>query len=53
MLNGILLSHEKEWNNGICRNLDGPRNYHVKWEWSEVSQTVGHQGHTLLLICGV
>ena len=22
---GILLSHKKEWNNGICRDLDGHR----------------------------
>ena len=29
--NGILLSHNKEWNNAICSNIDGPRNYHTKW----------------------
>ena len=23
--NGILLSHNKEWNNGICSNVDGPK----------------------------
>ena len=23
--NGILLSHEKEQNNAICNNMDGPR----------------------------
>ena len=28
--NGILLSHEKERNNGICSNMAGPRNYHAK-----------------------
>ena len=28
--NGILLSHQKERNNGICSNMDGPRNYHAK-----------------------
>ena len=22
---GIVLSHKKEWNNAICRNMDGPR----------------------------
>ena len=27
--NGILLSHKKEWNNTICSNIDGPRNYHT------------------------
>ena len=29
--NGILLSHKKEWNNAICSNVDGPRDYHTKW----------------------
>ena len=33
--NEILLSHKKEWNNVICRNMDGPRNYHTKWSKSE------------------
>ena len=28
--NKILLSHKKEWNNAICNNMDGPRNYHTK-----------------------
>ena len=29
--NGILLSHTKEWNNAICSNMDGPRDYHTEW----------------------
>ena len=29
--NGILLSHKKEWNNAICSNMDGPRDYYIKW----------------------
>ena len=29
--NGILLIHKKEWNNAICSNMDGPRDYHPKW----------------------
>ena len=33
--NGTLLSHKKEWNNAICSNIDGPRDYHTE----EVSQT--------------
>ena len=33
--NGILLSHKKEWNNAICSNMDGPRNYPTKWSKSE------------------
>ena len=32
--NGILLSHEKEWNNAIYSNMDGPRDYHTKWNKS-------------------
>ena len=33
--NRILLSHTKEWNNAICSNMDGPRDYHTKWSKSE------------------
>ena len=28
--NGILLSHKKEWNNAVCSNMDGPRDYPSK-----------------------
>ena len=28
--NGILLSHEKEQNNAICSNMDGPRDCHTE-----------------------
>ena len=24
-----------EWNNAICSNMDGPRDYHTKWSKSE------------------
>ena len=24
-----------EWNDAICRNMDGPSNYHTKWTKSE------------------
>ena len=27
---GILLGYKKEWNNAICNNMDGPRDYHSK-----------------------
>ena len=30
-INGILLSHKKEWNNAIGSNMDGLRDYHTKW----------------------
>ena len=33
--NGITLSHKKEWNNAICSNMDGLRDYHTKWSKSE------------------
>ena len=28
--NGVLLRHKKEQNNGICSNMDRPRDYHTK-----------------------
>ena len=33
--NGILLSHKKEWNWVICRDVDGPRECHTEWSKSE------------------
>ena len=33
--NGLLLSHKKEWNNAICSNMDGPRDYRTKWNIPE------------------
>ena len=33
--NTILPSLKKEWNNAICSNMDGPRDYHTKWSKSE------------------
>ena len=29
--NGILLNYNKEGNDAICSNMDGPRGYHSKW----------------------
>ena len=26
---------KKEWNNAICSNVDGPRDYHTKWRKTE------------------
>ena len=34
--NGILLSHKKEWNNAVCSNMDGPRDYHTKWSQRQI-----------------
>ena len=28
-------SATEEWNNAICSNMDGPRDYHTKWSKSE------------------
>ena len=33
--NGILLSHQNEWNNAICSNLDGSRECHTEWSKSD------------------
>ena len=33
--NWILLIHEKEWNNAICSNTDGPRDDYTKWNGTE------------------
>ena len=33
--NGVLLSHKKEWNWVICRDVDGPRDCHTEWSKSE------------------
>ena len=27
--NGILFGHKKEWNNALCSNMDGTRDYHA------------------------
>ena len=32
---GLLLSHEKEWNNTIESNMDGPRAYYTQWRKSD------------------
>ena len=33
--NGILLSHKKELNCVICKDMDGPRDCHTEWSKSE------------------
>ena len=35
--NGILLSHEKEWNNAIYINVDEPGDDHTKWRKSKTN----------------
>ena len=34
-VNGILLSHKKEWNLVICNNMDGTGGYYAKWNKSD------------------
>ena len=34
---GMLLSHKKEVNNVICSNMDGPRDYYIKWSKSKTN----------------
>ena len=31
----ILFTHKKEWNNAICSNMYGPRDYHTVWGKSD------------------
>ena len=40
--NGMLLSHKKEWNWVICRNVDGPRDYHTEWSKSERKKQISY-----------
>ena len=40
--------NEKEGNNAICNNMDGPRGFHSKWSKSEKDKY-----HVILLICGL
>ena len=38
--NGILLSHEKEWNHAICRDVAGTRDCHTEWSKSETERWI-------------
>ena len=40
--NGILLSHKKEWNNVICSNMNGPRDYDTKWSKSDRDRQISY-----------
>ena len=40
--NGILLSHKKERNWVICRDVDGPRDCHTEWSKSEREKQILH-----------
>ena len=38
--NGILLSHKKEQNCVICRDMDEPRDFHIQWSKSEKEKQI-------------
>ena len=38
--NGILFTHKKEWNLAICKNMNGPREYYVKWNKSDIERQI-------------
>ena len=40
--NGILLSHKKEWNWVICRDVDGPRVCHTEWSEPEREKQISY-----------
>ena len=45
--NGILLSHEKEQNNAICNNMDGPRDCCTEWSKSDTERQMSYDiAHT-------
>ena len=41
--NAILLCHQKEWNDVICSNMDGSRDYHTKWSKLERERQISHE----------
>ena len=40
--NGILLSHKKEQNWVICRDMDGSRDCHTQWSKSEREKQISY-----------
>ena len=40
--NGLPLNHQKEWNNAICSNMDGSRDYHTKYSKSERERLISY-----------
>ena len=39
---GILLSHNKEQNNAICSDMDGPRDFHTEWSKSDRERQISY-----------
>ena len=46
MWNGVLVNNKKEWNNAICNNMDGHRDYHTKWNKPDKDKY-----HMIFFIC--
>ena len=40
--NEMLISHEIEWNNAICSNMDGPRDCHTEWTKSDTERQISY-----------
>ena len=38
--NGNYSAIKKQWNNAICGNIDGPRDYHAKWTQRQISYDI-------------
>ena len=45
--NETLLSYKKEWNNAICSNMDGCRDYHTKCSKSERQRQISQDMQNL------
>jgi len=43
--NGMLLSHQKEWNNIICRNMNRSRDDHTKWSKSDKDKYIWYHSY--------
>ena len=48
--NGIL-AIKKEWNNIICKNINGPKDYHTKWSKTRKAEKAKY--YMILLLCGI
>ena len=42
IFNAILLSHKKEWNWVVCRDVDGPRVCHREWSKPEREKQISY-----------
>ena len=42
LYNGLLLSHKKEQNYAICRDVNGPRDCHTEWSKSERGKQISY-----------